>query len=218
MTDDADISEEAWRAALTLALVETGVRNSQLEDLHTGISPDSATGDYTDVKVVTPYGEIPWPGVSRLSDAEMKRLMMQVVDRVYTMLLHPEPFLGLRGAARWKAPALDPQLMDQVHRNAARQAGFSEAEIWKTWPIDRSKELPPIRTEHRAPKISVPTEPPPRLEFQTTPDTLRALAEEPLADPVWIAKARLALRAAVEEWESTQLELLDAYANAPADD
>lgn len=47
-------------ASLALALVETCVRNSRLEELHTGISPDSAVGDYSDVKVVTPYGDIPW--------------------------------------------------------------------------------------------------------------------------------------------------------------
>jgi hypothetical protein len=42
--------------------------NSKLENLHAGKSPRSKTGDYTDVKVVTPYGEIPWNEVSRLND------------------------------------------------------------------------------------------------------------------------------------------------------
>jgi hypothetical protein len=30
------------------------MRNSELENLHAGVTPSSATGDYTDVKVVTP--------------------------------------------------------------------------------------------------------------------------------------------------------------------
>ena len=55
-------------------------RNSMLEDLHAGISPSSAAGDYSDVTVSSPYGVIPWPKVSRLNDDEMKRLIIDVVD------------------------------------------------------------------------------------------------------------------------------------------
>ena len=55
------------------ALVETCVRDSQLEQLHAGITPDSQTGDLSDVKVVSPYGEIPWTDVSRISDDETGR-------------------------------------------------------------------------------------------------------------------------------------------------
>src|ERR1019366_10004912 len=61
-------------------------RNSMLEDLHSGISPSSATGDYSDVTVSSPYGAIPWPKVSRLNDDEMKRLMIDVVDRAYRFI------------------------------------------------------------------------------------------------------------------------------------
>ena len=50
-------------------LVLQCVRNSQLEDLHTGIAPSSATGDYADVTVTSPFGSIPWP----LSPASMMR-------------------------------------------------------------------------------------------------------------------------------------------------
>jgi len=62
------------------------VRNSMLEDLHAGISPSSASGDYSDVKVNTPYGVIPWPKVSRLNDDEMKRLMIDVANRAYRFI------------------------------------------------------------------------------------------------------------------------------------
>jgi len=61
-------------------------RNSLLEDLHSGITPSSAAGDYSDVHVTTPYGEIPWSRLSRLSDEEMKALMIDVVNRTYRFL------------------------------------------------------------------------------------------------------------------------------------
>lgn len=58
-----------------LAIVEVmvnGARNSDFfENLHSGKFPSSATGDYSDVKVVTPFGEIPWNKLSRISDEEM---------------------------------------------------------------------------------------------------------------------------------------------------
>jgi len=40
-------------------LAQQCFRNTVLEDLHAGITPDSQTGDYTDVVVRSPYGEIP---------------------------------------------------------------------------------------------------------------------------------------------------------------
>lgn len=56
------------------------------QHLHAGITPDSQTGDYTDVVVRSPYGEIPWPRLSRLSDEEMKALMIDVVNKTYRAL------------------------------------------------------------------------------------------------------------------------------------
>jgi len=53
------------------------------------MAPSSTTGDYVDVTVRSPYGEIPWPQVSRIKDEEMKRLMIDVVDRVYRFLHLP---------------------------------------------------------------------------------------------------------------------------------
>ena len=57
-----------------------------LEDFHTGITPSSQAGDYSDVVVKTPFGEIPWSKLSRLSDEEMKTLMIDVVNRTYVLL------------------------------------------------------------------------------------------------------------------------------------
>jgi ligand-binding SRPBCC domain-containing protein len=67
-------------------LAQQCFRNTMLEDLHAGITPDSQTGDYTDVVVQSPYGEIPWPRLSRLSDEEMKALMIDVVNKTYRAL------------------------------------------------------------------------------------------------------------------------------------
>jgi hypothetical protein len=53
-----EVPEKAARR-LALALVEQCVRNTRIEDIHAGITPASLLGDYSDVKVVTPYGEIP---------------------------------------------------------------------------------------------------------------------------------------------------------------
>jgi hypothetical protein len=64
---------------------------------------------------VTPYGEIPWHNVSRISDAEVKRLMKEIVDKIYTFLSRQndsaflEAFLGLGGryAAKWDEPRME---------------------------------------------------------------------------------------------------------------
>ena len=102
---------------LTLALVETCVRNTSLEDLHAGRFPRSATGDWSDVTVMTPEGTIPWTEVSRISDAEMKALMIEVVDLLYTYLTYPEAQAGVRTAtAAWDRPKLDANMMKRVRR------------------------------------------------------------------------------------------------------
>lgn len=217
MPKSSRLREDQERAALALALVETGFRNSRLEELHAGVSPQTAVGDYSDVKVVTPYGEIAWSEVSRIDDEEMKGLMIEVVDRIYTMLAHPEPFLRLMGAARWDQPKLDPAMMDSVARWRARQAGMARQEVMATWPLDETKRPPPLRREHRAAaERDTPdtSDAPDRAagpgSFETTPEAMRALAQATVADPAWIARAREALRLGADSWERAELEILDA--------
>lgn len=109
--DDKDVQR------LTLALVETCVRNSSLENLHAGPSPRTVVGDYSDVVVKTPDGDIPWNEVSRITDEEMKALMIEVTDRLYTCLSVPEALDGLRtSTGRWDPPKLDANLMTRVER------------------------------------------------------------------------------------------------------
>tara|TARA_B100001989_G_scaffold252620_1_gene235361 strand:+ start:465 stop:830 length:366 start_codon:yes stop_codon:yes gene_type:complete len=75
------------KAAQELAIVlGSVVRNSYLEDLHAGKFPESHCPNYSDVKVVSPYGEVPWSEISRLDDVEMKKLIKQIVNRIYTTL------------------------------------------------------------------------------------------------------------------------------------
>ena len=63
-------------------ITEKAIRNS-LEDLHTGIFPSTKTNDYSDVKVITPYGEIPWNNISRISDKELRTLMMEIEIKLH---------------------------------------------------------------------------------------------------------------------------------------
>lgn len=102
---------------LAQAIVEICVRNTGLENLHAGIFPRSASGDYADVTIVTPYGDIPWIRASRISDEEMKTLMVEVVDRVFTYLSFPEELGGVRTATKdWDRPRLNSDLMKTVRR------------------------------------------------------------------------------------------------------
>jgi hypothetical protein len=82
----AFITNSVLQQRLAKYMVLNCFRNSILEDLHAGISPSSATGDYSDVTVSSPYGVIPWPNVSRLNDDEMKSLMIDVVNRAYRFI------------------------------------------------------------------------------------------------------------------------------------
>ena len=76
-----DINKDRIKELKNLAklIAVTGVRNNtDLEDLHCGTTPSSKTGDYTDVKVISPYGTIEWNYISRISDDEMCSLMLSV--------------------------------------------------------------------------------------------------------------------------------------------
>lgn len=79
-------SNELVRKRLATLMARDCFRNTKLEDFHAGKVPSSQTGDFTDVKVISPYGEISWRELSRLSDAEMRELMIDIVDHCYTFL------------------------------------------------------------------------------------------------------------------------------------
>ena len=61
------------------------VRNTRIEAIHVGVAPVSRRGDFSDVTVVDADGRrIPWPEVSHFDDGEIKDLMRQIVNRLYT--------------------------------------------------------------------------------------------------------------------------------------
>ena len=62
-TAKALVTDPVLQQRLAKYLVLQCFRNSVLEDLHAGLVPRSKSGDYTDVVVHTPYGEIPWATV-----------------------------------------------------------------------------------------------------------------------------------------------------------
>ncbi len=63
-----EAAREAQSGLLARSLAEFGVRNIVLENFHAGKVPHSTTGDFSDVSVVTPDGNIPRNELSRLSD------------------------------------------------------------------------------------------------------------------------------------------------------
>ena len=76
----------AARMAKTLAMM--CVRNTGLETLHSGVVPVTQTGDYSDVRVIDADGrEIAWNDVSHLDDDQMRALMKEIVNRVYTFYI-----------------------------------------------------------------------------------------------------------------------------------
>ena len=104
------------------------VRNSYLEDLHAGIFPSSKTGDYTDVKVVSPYGEIAWNRLGRISDEDMQRLSADIVNRLYTFLFYwltsGTPDRGMPLPTHWAPPHLEASIAEMwpEGRASARDA------------------------------------------------------------------------------------------------
>jgi hypothetical protein len=77
------------KSELAKAIVAYCFRNTNIENIHAGITPTSNTGDFSDVFVVDANGkQIPWVEASRISQEEMKELMQTAVDRVYDVLSH----------------------------------------------------------------------------------------------------------------------------------
>jgi hypothetical protein len=111
--------QQEYSATLAKAIAVLCVRHTFLEDLHAGKTPVSRTGDYSDVTVVTPDREIAWNELSRISDDEMKKLMKQIVNKLYTVLMSLENeeamrlvFSGGRDfASHWDDPEFLPNFL-----------------------------------------------------------------------------------------------------------
>lgn len=131
MTDApwTEIERQALARA-TLALVETCVRNTKIEDWHAGREVVSPAGDFSDVKIVSPAREIPYLEASRISDAEMKAWMIEVTNRVFTFLSFPDRPIQLGGAARWNTPKLDEKMAQGIRNRIAIRDGTDPAAIY----------------------------------------------------------------------------------------
>lgn len=113
------MDQEKIAAQLAKAMAMICVRNTMLEDLHAGLVPVTRRGDFSDVFVVDADGNrIPWMDVSRLDDDEMRNLMRQVVNRLYTFqVCFAEPKFQtvvsrwLGEARKWDDPVLEKCLM-----------------------------------------------------------------------------------------------------------
>jgi hypothetical protein len=118
-------AEKRIAAQLAKAMAMLCVRNSRLEDLHAGIVPATKTGDWSDVIVLDADGNrIPWRDVSRIDDEEMRSLMRDVVNRLYTFQLHAgNPALQaeiekwMSVARKWDQPEVDLRMIVADDRN-----------------------------------------------------------------------------------------------------
>ena len=111
--------EKRIAAKLASIMAMLCVRNTQLETLHSGLGPITRTGDYSDVFGVDADGRrIPWSEVSRIDDAELRQLMQEIVNRLYTFHLEAndpklqatiERWMGV--AIKWDEPEIDPRMI-----------------------------------------------------------------------------------------------------------
>ncbi|WP_252258613.1 DUF1854 domain-containing protein [Erythrobacter aurantius] len=110
----------AAKMAKTLAMM--CVRNTCLETLHAGIVPVTHAGDYSDVRVIDADGrEIAWNDVSHIDDEQMRALMKEIVNRVFTFYISidDQEFRDrvdhwARLASRWDEPEEDNAFLQRL--------------------------------------------------------------------------------------------------------
>ena len=121
--------EQRLVATLSKAMAMMCFRNTILEDFHSGIAPVSHTGDFSDVVVIDANGRrIPWPEVAHIEPDEMRDLMRQVVNRLYTCQLKAGDlqFIEMlewaaREAREWDEPELDEVLLEGLEARRRRE-------------------------------------------------------------------------------------------------
>ena len=120
--------EVAVASFLAKAMAVMCVRNTILEDFHGGIHPVTHTGDFSDVVVIDANGRrIPWTEVAHIEQDEMRELMRQIVNRLYTVNLKSGDmeFLGMleraaMEAGKWDEPELDEVTMQGLEQRRKR--------------------------------------------------------------------------------------------------
>lgn len=112
-------AEKRIAAKLAKTMAMLCVRNTHLEAIHAGRTPVTRTGDWSDVTVVDADGNrIPWTDVSHINDDEMRGLMRDIVNRIYTFhLCADEPGLQaeiekwMAVAGKWDEPEIDHRMI-----------------------------------------------------------------------------------------------------------
>ena len=112
-------AEKRIAAKLAKTMAMLCVRNTQIETIHAGKTPLTRTGDWSDVTVVDADGNrIPWTEVSHISDDQMRDLMRDIVNRLYTFHLYAdEPGLQaeierlMAVAGQWDEPEIHPRML-----------------------------------------------------------------------------------------------------------
>ena len=121
--------EQRLVAILSKAMAMMCFRNTILEDFHSGIAPVSHTGDFSDVVVIDANGRrIPWPEVAHIEPDEMRNLMRQVVNRLYTFQVKAGDleFVAMmdraaREAWEWDEPELDEIFLAGLEARRSRE-------------------------------------------------------------------------------------------------
>ena len=134
----AEEHEVAVASFLAKAMAVMCVRNTILEDIHDGIHPVTHTGDFSDVVVIDANGRrIPWTRVAHIEQDQMRELMRQIVNRLYTVNLNAGDmdFLGMLDwaameAGKWDEPELDEVTIRGLERRRKRneQSGGASSE------------------------------------------------------------------------------------------
>lgn len=94
--------EKRIAAMMAKTLAMMCVRNTGLETLHSGIVPTTHAGDYSDVRVIDADGrEIAWNDVSHLDDDQMRDLMREIVNRLYTFNVSIDDPVFRQQVDRW---------------------------------------------------------------------------------------------------------------------
>lgn len=115
--------EKRIAAIMAKTLAMMCVRNTGLETLHSGIVPVTHAGDYSDVRVIDADGrEIAWNEVSHLDNDQMRDLMREIVNRLYSFHISiDDPDFRdrvdrwARIADRWDEPEVDQAFVDRLH-------------------------------------------------------------------------------------------------------
>ena len=130
----AEEHEVATASFLAKAMAVMCVRNTILEDIHDGIHPVTHTGDFSDVVVIDANGQrIPWTRVAHIQQDQMRELMRQIVNRLYTVNLNAGDmdFLGMLDwaameAGKWDEPELDEVTIRGLERRRKRNEQSDE--------------------------------------------------------------------------------------------